>query len=519
MDKRTKTKFEKMLAEYEWSFKDGSIIDSEKDPVKLKLVSKAYGIPEGSMGIIMNDYADELKPKAVVDDVYDESCIMDEVNRIMDYNGFILNIRTMSYSRETEKLDRKTGKKVMKEIPYTEVINAIETAITAAKSNNGGKYFFDSKGLLTVMNKNATTIVYKKLNLIMNEMTYTPNESFQKEWLMRLYQEYRIEQDFDIFEMMMKHFCWQIKRKMIEYPTQNDILLSFHGQQGIGKSHLFNKIFENALSDFHTPGATLQSICDPNQSLALNSQYCMNIEEMATGGGLDTQNKLSDKDIAVLKKNLTGTHTNMRVFFTQNMVSLRIRASFLSCTNKHLYEIINDDTGMRRFMEFTSSRRTQEVMNYAEVDWIASNSFEFFKTVDEFNDVGYLILNSPTGEKIKNIQKTYITSSVIRYLNTLTISDNKDTDSKSHKKYSLTEIYEKYQDFCVNNYVEEKFRTSRKNFKSKFEDVYGQGAIRSHANCDYVYLIEKPTDVKPTTTPQISEFNIPTKNKSTAELT
>lgn len=513
MDKRAKTKFDKMLVDNEWTVLNDKIVDSDNDAVKIKPIAKAYGIPEAAMEGVIMEYIEENKPKDKSVSSYTQEAAIEEISAIMDYNKFDFNIRTMNYVRTLNKLDRN-GEKIKISVSYTDVVDAIEAAIEAAKINNGGKYYFTTKALMAIMKDSTNRIVRRKQDLITESITFDKSVTIQKEWLTRLHKEYQIEQEFEIFEVMMKHFCWQIKRKMMDLSTQNDILLSFHGSQGIGKSFLFNNIFSTVLNDFYTPGATLQSICDPNQTPALTSQFCMNIEEMATGGS-ESQNRLSEKDITILKKNLTGTTTTMRVFFTQKTETFRIRASFISTTNKHIYEIINDDTGMRRFFEFTSNRKDR--MNTEEVKWIIDNSIDFFSTLDEFNDMGYWNMNSEVGKKIAEIQKGYISSSIVKYFNTICVrTDNLTTDG--YKKLSLSELYEEYNNYCIVNDVDPKFRTSRRNFKSKLEDTFGKDAVKNHSHIDSVWIKEKNAVIKEEN-PQFSPTEHFKQSRASKELT
>lgn len=511
MEKRAKTKFEKMLVENEWTVLNDKIVDSDNDAVKIKPIAKAYGIPEAAMEGVIMEYIEEIKPKEKVDTGYTQDTAIDEIAAIMKYNNFDFNIRTMNYVRTLNKTN-KNGEKIKIAVSYTDVVDAIEAAIEAAKINNGGKYFVTTKALMAIMKDSTNRIVRRKQDLITETITFDESVTIQREWLTRLHKVYQIEQDFDIFEVMMKHFCWQIKRKMMDLSTQNDILLSFHGAQGIGKSFLFNNIFSTVLNDFYTPGATLQSICDPNQTTALTSQFCMNIEEMATGGS-ESQNRLSEKDITILKKNLTGTHTTMRLFFTQEVKSFRIRTSFISTTNKHIYEIINDDTGMRRFFEFTSNRK--ERMDTEEVKWIIDNSIDFFSTLDEFNDMGYWNMNDVVGKKIAEIQKGYISSSIIKYFNTISVlTDGANADG--YKKLSLSELYEEYNNYCVINDVDPKFRTSRRNFKSKLEDTFGKEVVKNHSHIESVWMKEKNAVIEETKFSPTEHFK---QSRASKELT
>jgi hypothetical protein len=275
--------------------------------------------------------------------------------------------------------------------------------------------------------------------------------------------------------MLMMHFLWQVKRKAFCDTVINHLWVGIYGRQGIGKSTVFKKLFKKTFGEMYNDSISLASLCDDNCAAVLNTQLLINVEELDNGG--DGFNSAS---IGKLKKIMSNDTITYRQFFTQSMKNLDINASIISTANEHLYNKLQDETGLRRFFEFTSRNKFQERFNEVEVDWLADNFLKFLKDVDENNEKGYWDVSSSVGKKITEIQKTYVKeNSFIRFLKeTYKVNLNVLPNNRIQHK----DLYQKYLNFCREDNTQQKYIVQSNNIKSKISDFFGPDCLKTTDN-------------------------------------
>ncbi len=258
---------------------------------------------------------------------------------------------------------------------------------------------------------------------------------------------------------------WCMKRLTRELSTHNDLTLTFRGAQGIGKSYLVNAMFGSVLGKFYNPSAKISDIIDDRWTPALGNMILVNIDETDVGG---SSTYMSDKGMSPLKSRITNTVFSYRPLGTNNVVEVRKKATFISTSNFHIYEIMNDSSGMRRFLEFNSKNDSQERFDYKRVAKIKELALRAFQSIDENRDQGYWDIKSETGRKISEIQETYITKpEIVSFVESLEF----DNDMSFADCISLNDLYAAYEEACREAKVQDKYRVSKKNFRRKLEDI------------------------------------------------
>lgn len=450
------------MDEQSWEFDGTNFIDEDKDVVKEKLVATVFGTTINNMKVLIMEYAEIVKPK-VKRAVYDDSYFKTVLNDMMSNKGYELDIASMGFKKTI--VDTKGNEHIMI-VDETELQTQITNMANLYRINTGEKV--TSKELLGYKDSVMFDIVDKKLSHLLGEIGYN-NLSTADEYFERLHKLFAIAQDLDIFQVLMKHFVWQIKRRISEKSTYNDIMIALFGNQGIGKSFVIGAIFGELLGGFYNASISINNLLDDRWTRALSTQFLMNIEELDAGG-----DRISGQSMATLKKYLTGKEATYRPMNTNNTKTIPIKASFISTANFHLCKVLNDETGMRRFFEFVSEVPKDKRVDHKEVKWLSDNALEMFQSIDENRTKGYWDMDSEIGHRITAIQKTYITNSAYVF-----ISENYEVDENMLAKDGLriSELYSAYEIDCECKSIDKKFRVGMEGFKTNLSNVFDENKI------------------------------------------
>lgn len=139
---------------------------------------------------------------------------------------------------------------------------------------------------------------------------------------------------------VMRHFIWQIKRKMLDLPVIYHMMPMFYGKQGTGKSLTMRRLL-NTLGELWTDTNLTQMTGEQAARLAEN-HFVLFFDEMSGS---------SKTEVEALKQLITGDKTKNRAFFTQSYDTMLNRATFLGAANRRLRDLIKDTSGARRFYE------------------------------------------------------------------------------------------------------------------------------------------------------------------------
>lgn len=257
-----------------------------------------------------------------------------------------------------------------------------------------------------LLSKHFVAACTKKLQ---NDIKFDNNQNQEvlNKFLKFIYDYLIIKEDYDIFEMLFKHWMWTLKRRIFGKKVVWHIWPNFHGAQGIGKSEIITRML-SFMEDFVTD-ADLGAIQDIDREIKKFTDYfVITFDELKQGDNKDnTELQLSDAAIDMIKGIMTQERFNVRVMGTQTQNRFNNTVVPISCANKHLYDIIYDGEAMRRWFEFTC-QRTEIPKSYDELNFILSTFKDALKCIDEDNDKGYWVKGSDTDKKIVEIQKHYL---------------------------------------------------------------------------------------------------------------
>ena len=280
----------------------------------------------------------------------------------------------------------------------------------------------------------------KAITNIYNKMKYDNEyEQFCTNYCKTVYDYFGIKERYEIFETLFKHWAWQVKRKMTGKPVVWHIWINFFGGTGIGKSYFISKLSD--IMEEYSTRTTISKIFDDTKEVKrLTEKFILNFDELAINrDDASNEGALSTDEQSTLKSMLTGDKLDNRVYGTQNQARRRITFSCISSSNTHLYDVIFDETSMRRFFDFTCSSAIKTEDDYAKFNQWLDNSDKFWMGINENLETGYWNPQNEIGKEILAIQsKYYPTKSTLTYWNEyfeFVPTENK-TDGDVQTRYS-----------------------------------------------------------------------------------
>jgi len=187
---------------------------------------------------------------------------------------------------------------------------------------------------------------------------------------------------------VMKHFIWQVKRKMFGLPVKYHMMVVLFGAQEAGKSTVARDYLCAPVEDFFA-SVNFQDITDSRNHDIWNN-YVLFLDEM----GRSFVTNLED-----IKRKVTEDKFNSRILTKNSDTVVVNRATFIGTTNKDISRLIFDDTGMRRFYQIDCLDR---------LDWSVTQTVDYlrlWRSVNEHAETP-LLANTATLQAIKKLQNS-----------------------------------------------------------------------------------------------------------------
>lgn len=264
----------------------------------------------------------------------------------------------------------------------------------------------------------------------------------------------------ELFKAVIKHFIWSIKWKMNKgEKCLYNLFVNLEGEQGCGKSMFAEHLGEKILGNYFG-NSDIDVLGDQFGAAILEDKFLINFDELVK----------TDTPVEKIKQITTAEKTEYRKMMSEKYIQHYIRASFMSTCNKPIYEIINDETGNRRFanFKFMDGCIKDDTVLCAELDKLwEENVVALWKSIDENLPNGYVVGND-LAVLLDRARTTYNAKgdTVRRWLN----SSNKCVVS-SFKSGSqkLDVAYNDYKEYCA---IEDQTPCSIENFKSRIKNMY-----------------------------------------------
>jgi hypothetical protein len=157
---------------------------------------------------------------------------------------------------------------------------------------------------------------------------------------------------------IMKHFIWQVKRKMNSLHIDWHLMPIFYGDSGSGKTRAISELLRplNELSYF---APSMSVLDDSRESSVFSKFFIIFMDEMA---------KAERTNVESIKNKITSETISYRKLGTNINCTIRNNATFIAATNSDLLDLIYDPTSARRFWQIKTLKRC---------DWSLINSINY----------------------------------------------------------------------------------------------------------------------------------------------
>lgn len=335
-----------------------------------------------------------------------------------------------------------TGKRITYNSQGISTDKDIEDLILAVQTTVDNQNLGYSEGVISRAVKAYIMELYQFgiSNIYKNVIHVKQRENACDKWLLNVYNFFRPTESFEVFAMMMKHWGWQVKRKMLSRPVVHHVWLNFFGATGTGKSTFIKKLcapFDDVLST-----TTISKLFDDTREIKrLTENFILFFDELGLNVENEESGKLNADQKAILKSIITGDLLDARVYGSQNQAKKKITFSCISAANNHLYDIIFDETSMRRFFEFHCT--AEPVADFSEINKTLDNSIYFWNGVDEDLERGYFDPSSELGKQVTDAQRKYYPtkSSVFDWATETSARSGNGTPASAYKAY---------KQYCIN---------------------------------------------------------------------
>jgi hypothetical protein len=282
--------------------------------------------------------------------------------------------------------------------------------------------------------------------------------------VMKLLKIMNINHDVVLSCDALKHWFWLVKRRLLDRPVNDEIMISIMANQGVGKSYVTQKIAE-PLMDYYAE-TELSALADAREVGKWSKYFFINFEELSKSNGTQAQGHFTATKTEDIKKILTQNEFLVRQMRSHKQLKVQRTFTAWATTNISIADVLGDETGMRRFYQLESEQPANEQFNHDDVA-----NFDFlvlWRSIDEDLSRGYLHPGSRSWEELKEIQKTYVPKSQID----LWLADGEfiPGDADDHDEHiAVLEMYQHFKEFTDDAGIPTSYRMGMKKFKEKIQ--------------------------------------------------
>ncbi len=211
---------------------------------------------------------------------------------------------------------------------------------------------------------------------------------------------WEIQGDHLVIKTVLKHWIWLTKRRMQDMTVRWEMMVVLHGGQGACKSTLAKRMM-TCVGDRMTTLITFDQILDINREIRKLSESFIML--------LDDLDSFSEDSIGSLKSILSMETVKIRTLGSQEQSDIRIHATPIATCNRPIWEIIGDESGMRRFFQLEIGLKDafDKPGIFDEMEALYEKLPLLWNGVDENRELGYLIQGSDVFRNVNEIQNGY----------------------------------------------------------------------------------------------------------------
>lgn len=259
--------------------------------------------------------------------------------------------------------------------------------------------------------------------------------------------------------LVMKHFVWQVKRKLVGLPVEHHLMPVLWGKSGIGKSVAVSCLIEPLRAvALQTDMGIFE---DQFSRRAFSRNYIVFFDELH---GSD------NADVNAMKQIITAPVIEWRAMRSERVMSAPQNSTFIGCSNDPVRDRIKDTTSSRRFWQINCAD---------QVDWQAINSIDYlalWRSVDERAP-------APILEQLNEIRKVQEAEIRVKDIVEQWIEEMCEVVTFDESQLTTSELYESFREFCLwqNQKSFPQFQKFARDIKRILE-VFGYGAATKKTN-------------------------------------
>jgi hypothetical protein len=276
----------------------------------------------------------------------------------------------------------------------------------------------------------------------------------------------------DLDVVVVKHFIWQVKRKLAGKSVEHHMMPVLFGRSGAGKSVAVSRLIEPLLKVALQADMSIFSDQFSRQAFARN--FLVFFDELR---GSDSA------DVNAMKQIITAPVVEWRAMRSERVMSAPQNSTFIGCSNDPVRDRIKDPTSSRRFWQINCAD---------QIDWQAINSIDYlamWRSIDENAP-------SPILVHLNDIRKVQESEIRVRDLVEQWIEEICEVVSFDESALTTSELYDSFKEFCLwqNQKSFPQFQRFARDIKRILE-VSGQGAASKKTNRGTTWAIRiKPRE-------------------------
>lgn len=223
----------------------------------------------------------------------------------------------------------------------------------------------------------------------------------------------------------VKHFLWQVKRKLLGLSVEHHCMLVIVGRSGIGKSVAVSRLIEPLRA------VSLQTdmgiFSDQFSRRAFSRNFIVFFDEL---------NGSDEANVNAVKQIITAPVIEWRAMRSERVMSAPQNTTFIGCSNEQVRDRIKDSTSSRRFWQIECADR---------VDWEAINGIDYlnlWRSIDENAP-------APLVDRLSEIRKVQEAEIRVKDIVEQWVEETCEVVSFDESSLTTSELYESFKEFCL----------------------------------------------------------------------
>lgn len=279
------------------------------------------------------------------------------------------------------------------------------------------------------------------------------------------------ESEWNNINQVLKHFCWQVKRKALGYPVGNPLMpVLYSDTQGTGKSLFVRTLIKNIPKHFWKEISKPEELTDDKFKFAISSCLVVYLDDMKLNAKVSRD---------ALKSLITSEYLEVKELYKNGSKTMPNYSTLIASTNTPMGDQLNDPTGSRRYYEI-KCREEKITFNDAMINKIMNSTQmyeDFWASVDPYRNEGYFIES--------NIKQVAPLEEFLLDIDLLNDMHPDFTSKNRHYRLAKSDMYDRYLKFFKDNNYNFNMKVSKRKFKTHIEKL-----IASNPNFRFINIGE-----------------------------